>query len=101
MTDLSVAQTILAQLGGRRFIAMTGAKDFVACNNGLNFRIPGVNTKDRVNKVRVVLNPSDTYDVLTYRVRRLDVDHVDTRCDVYADNLQEVFTRMTGLDTHL
>jgi hypothetical protein len=28
-------------------------------------------------------------------------DVLETREDVYDDNLQEVFTRVTGLDTHL
>jgi hypothetical protein len=29
MTDMTVSQTILSQLGGKRFIAMTGSKNFV------------------------------------------------------------------------
>jgi hypothetical protein len=29
MTDMTVARTILDQLGGARFVAMTGAREFV------------------------------------------------------------------------
>lgn len=36
----AIAETILSQLGGRRFIAFTGAKEFVAIESGLMFRLP-------------------------------------------------------------
>jgi hypothetical protein len=54
-----VSETILQQLGGRRFIVMTGAKDFVAIDNGLRFRI-GKNSS-RANIVKVILQGDDTY----------------------------------------
>lgn len=99
MTDLTVAQTILAQLGGSRFTAMTGAKDFVGSDVALNFRFP--KAKDGINRARVVLNPGDTYDVVFYRQRGTKLAMTDCICGVYADQLQETFTRYTGLDTHL
>ncbi|MGI9949502.1 hypothetical protein [Vibrio hyugaensis] len=37
---LRIANTILAQLGGNRFIVMTGAKQFVAIEQGLMFTLP-------------------------------------------------------------
>ena len=36
----TIATTILQQLGGSRFIAMTGAKNLVAEENALIFRLP-------------------------------------------------------------
>lgn len=33
--DNQIATTILQQLGGKRFVVMTGAKDFIAIDNGL------------------------------------------------------------------
>ena len=41
-TDLTVANTILQQLGGNKFRVMTGAKNFVGSNDALTFRLPGV-----------------------------------------------------------
>ena len=35
----TIAQTILTQLGGNRFLAMTGAKDLVNTGKGLQFAI--------------------------------------------------------------
>jgi hypothetical protein len=38
-TDMSVSHEILRQLGGNKFIAMTGAKNFVGSENSITFRI--------------------------------------------------------------
>lgn len=54
-----IANTILQQLGGRQFIMMTGAKQLVAIENGLRFRI-GRNGSE-ANMVRIVLKDDDTY----------------------------------------
>jgi hypothetical protein len=53
MTDLTVARSILDQLGGERFVAMTGARELVGSADSLTFKI-GVNPK-RVSLVRVTL----------------------------------------------
>lgn len=39
-TNLTVANTILHQLGGRRFIAFTGARDLLGDTNSLTFKLP-------------------------------------------------------------
>ena len=39
MTDVEKANIILHQLGGNKFIAMTGSKDFIALENGLRIEI--------------------------------------------------------------
>lgn len=100
---MSIAQTILAQLGGSRFMAMTGAKNFLDCGQALQFDLPARFAKGGINKVRVTLEPSDTYTVsfLKYRPRALDCQTVAEVSEVYADSLRQVFTRETGLDTHL
>ena len=61
MTDMTVARSILDQLGGARFVAMTGARDFVGSADSLTFKI-GVNPK-RVSQVRVTLTSADLYSV--------------------------------------
>lgn len=94
-----VATTILQQLGGNRFVAMTGAKDFVGSDDALMFRIPQANG---INKVRIILGADDLYMVEFWKIggsrapRQIDVKH-----RIYADQLQAVFTSVTGLDTHL
>lgn len=60
MTNV-IAKTILAQLGGNRFVAMTGSKDFVATENGLTFKLAKV--YNGISHVNVTLDCDDTYIV--------------------------------------
>ncbi|RYD66868.1 MAG: hypothetical protein EOP83_04030 [Verrucomicrobiaceae bacterium] len=103
-----IAETILQQLGGRRFQVMTGAKNFLGHENGLSFRI-GRNTSG-ANRVMITLDPSDTYTVEFQKVSlpRVNSDgkFVDGKVvvkakseDIYCDMLQECFTNNTGLYT--
>jgi hypothetical protein len=96
-------QIILQQLGGRRFIAMTGAKDFIGAERSLTFRLPGTPgfVKYGINIVRITLNASDTYTVECFRCRSTTFTSIDSALDIYAENLQKTFTYLTGLDTHL
>lgn len=96
---MSVAKTILEQLGGRRFVVMTGSKDFVGSNNSLTMRL--TKNKSGANKLRITLTPADTYtmEFMKFSPKHLTVTTVTTREGVYCDNLQEVFTDVTGLYT--
>ncbi len=102
-TDMTVANTILEQLGGRRFVVMTGCRDFVGSENALKFRIP--KAKDGINCCEIKLEPSDTYTVRFVRVgdRRTGyrVTEKSVHEDIYNDSLVELFERVTGLYTHL
>lgn len=94
---MEVAKTILNQLGGGRFVAMTGAKNFgiMSGKRGLAFQIP---MRNGVRGVRVYLNGMDTYD-MEFLNRKFEVKN---RVEgVYNDQLQGVFTEQTGLYTHL
>ena len=95
------AETILRQLGGRRFIAMTGSKDFVTDNKKrrLMFKI-GRNSKN-INFVEIKLNIMDTYDMNFYKLRMGKLTLKSKSNGVYNDQLQSVFTKHTGLDTRL
>ena len=103
MTDMTVAATILEQLGGRAFLRMTGAKHLLGCDTALIMSLPGSLTTDRINRVRINLDPSDTYTVTTYKFssKTLACPAVDKRRDVYAENLREAFTALTGLETRM
>lgn len=54
-----IANTILSQFGGHKFVVMTGARNFVAIENGIRFNI-GKNGS-QANMVKVILNSDDTY----------------------------------------
>ena len=99
-----VAKTILEQLGGKRFVVMTGAKTLTSHPEGaLSFRLPGGGgfTKGGINYVKVQLNALDTYDVSFLKLRGANVKHIAEEKDVYADKLQEVFRLHTGLETRM
>lgn len=99
----TVGQIILSQLGGNRFIVMTGAKNFVGSENGLTFRLPGAGgfCKDNINCVRITLMPTDTYKMEFIRIRGTKVTTVSQVEDIYCDDLCRIFTMKTGLRTSL
>ncbi len=99
-TDMEIANTILAQLGGNKFIAMTGSKNFIASKESLTMTL----TKNKVKAkyLSVTLNSNDTYTMLFFSLNR-NFDRVSKseKTGVYFDQLQSIFTEVTGLDTHL
>ncbi len=97
----NIAQTILQQLGGKTFIAMTGARHLMSTGQGLTFRLPSNFAKGGINLVTITLDPSDTYTVTFQKARGLDVAKISTHADVYAEDLQRLFTKTTGLDVSL
>ncbi|CAH1525884.1 conserved hypothetical protein [Vibrio owensii] len=98
---LRIANTILAQLGGNRFIVMTGAKQFVAIEQGLMFTLPACLAKLGINKVRVELAASDTYTMTALKVnaRQGDAIEVLQESGVYCDQLEQTFEDLTGVYT--
>lgn len=98
-SKIEVAMEILRQLGGQRFKAMTGARNFVGDKDKITFHIP--KAKNKINIVRITLDPTDTYTVEFMNVRRYVTTPIKKVEDVYADNLREVFETNTGLRTSL
>lgn len=121
-----IANTILRQLGGNKFMVMTGAKQFVAIENGIRFRI-GRNAT-QTNMIRITLRADDTYKmefikignmVNSYAIMAKSKDRDDfmrklkaaeKRAEpkvlqeydgIYCDQLQELFTEYTHLYTRL
>jgi hypothetical protein len=100
-TNLEVANEILRQFGGSRFVAMTGARQFVGSADSLRFRIP-MKTRDGSNVVVVTLLPSDEYRFETYSCRGSKITPKTTiESGVFCDTLRETFERVTGLYTSL
>src|ERR1044071_3829856 len=94
---MQIAKTILEQIGGSKFIAMTGAKDFVGGDRMLMFRLPAKFAKDGINKVRIVLAENDTYTVSFFKLRGMDCKVIAERDNVYFDAMPVVFEQVTGL----
>ena len=100
------ANTILHQLGGRRFIAMTGARNIMHDAGALIFSIParrGMYRMGKVNRVKIALDVgADLYTVTFSNVSKNGQSiKSDVFEGIYADNLKSLFTEATGLDTHL
>ena len=95
-----VTETIYQQLGGNRFAMMTGAKNFVAYPDLLEFSIP--RNASSANRVRVFYEPSSDLYTLTFnRTSGLKSSEIARFEDVYADQLQPLFTQVTGMYTSL
>ena len=96
---MTIATTILEQLGGNRFTAMTGANKMIAHAAGLQFNIP--RSTNGANRVVITLTPADLYEVRFYSIRGLKFREVALLEGVYADRLRAAFTAATGLETSL
>lgn len=98
---LQVANTILAQLGGSKFRAMTGAKTPSGSDDSLSMRLPSGFASNRCNGFRVTLNSRDLYDLRFYRIRGAKFTELEGATDIGVENLRSVFESMTGLRTRL
>ena len=95
----SQAKTLLQQLGGNKFMAMTGAKDFGIGSDGLHFKI-GRNAKS-ISHVVINLSSMDLYDMKFLRVRAGKIKVVKKVKGVYFDMLGDIFKRYTGMNVRL
>ena len=97
---MSIAKTILEQLGGNKFVVMTGAKNFVDCGDALSMKI-GRN-KTSSNYLKITLNAMDTYDMKFSRVSPMGGERSITEYNgVFNDMLDDMFTAHTGMYTSL
>jgi hypothetical protein len=98
MADLTIAKTILEQLGGNRFVVMTGARNISGSekDKSLSFKLP-MKTKNQCNYVRITLTPSDLYSVEFLSIRGTSFKVKGTVDDVYCDQLLSTFETATGI----
>lgn len=99
---MNAEQIILEQLGGNKFIAMTGAKNFMHENDGNTLIMDLPVNKSLARKLRITLNANDLYDVVFFYIKgaSLGIAKVAEYPDVYDDMLRDIFTEVTGFDTH-
>ena len=95
------AEEVLQQLGGRKFIAMTGAKNFVKNDKekSITFKVP--RAKSGITHIKITLTSMDVYNVEFISVRGTNIKTVKEVKGVYNDQLQSIFTQYTGLNTSL
>lgn len=96
-----IAYTILDQLGGNKFVAMTGAKNLMSDTNALCFRLPSHFAKDGINYIKISLESTDTYCIEAGTVQGRNYTKQSETEMVPVENLRQVFTGLTGLDCSL
>lgn len=124
--DTTIAREIINQLGGNHFAVMTGAKQFIAIENGVKFMI-GRNAS-KANMVQVILRGDDTYtlqfwkkgalpntvailrksktsdeffEMLEAAKKRAEPQMLKEYEGVYCDMLRDLFTSYTKMYTSL
>lgn len=97
LTQSNVAETILSQLGGNKFIVMTGAYNLMKDGNALLLRFKG---SKKANYLRIDLTASDLYKMTFGKIGK-DYKVVSEIDGIYFDQLQKIFTSQTGLYTSL
>ena len=98
--DKRQAGETLKQLGGNKFIMMTGAKNFAVGPKGMGFKI-GRNSKG-VNYIRIDLDRGrDLYNMEFIQMRGGNLKIKSKVKGVYNDQLQKMFTKHTGMYTSL
>lgn len=104
MSNADIARTILAQLGGNVFCSMVGVhKDssgLVAIDHGLRIMF-SARAKYGINMMTVILTPMDLYTVTFFMARKDYAKTIEEYEDIYAEDLQRLFERVTGLATSL
>lgn len=108
---MKVADIILEQLGGNKFLVMTGANHLLSDGNTLRMNLP--KNASKANRLWITLNADDTYTMNFFKFtagklnkktfswtedKKINVKKIE---GVYCDMLQDIFTSVTGMYTHL
>jgi len=109
---MEVYKEILNQLGGNKFLVMTGSKNLLYSSENPNYLSMHL-TKNKIGAkyLKIELNSLDLY-TMTFSTSKKILDpligiKIDTHVileiveNVYCDMLQETFTEITGLNTYL
>lgn len=106
-----VANTIHHQIGGKEFIFMTGSKIIRVLEDGIVYKL--AKNKTMANELKITLNGNDLYDLEFSKHTHPKLNKktwewvgekqkvIKTYTDIYFDQLKEIFTETTGLETTL
>ena len=97
------AAVILQQLGGNRFIAMTGAQGLTCGgqDDRATLMCKIMRNQSGANYLKIEENGLDLYDMTLISVRGANMKIKEKATNLYADMLKSTFTNLTGLATHL
>jgi len=90
---MKTTNEILKQLGGNKFIAMTGA----TCYSDGNTLISKFKGSRVANIMYITLNENDLYNVKICKFKGMDIKTVKEVIGAYADMLKPLFEKTTGL----
>jgi hypothetical protein len=98
---MTTANQIFAQLGGNKFLAMTGAHTLISHGNALSMKLR--TNKSKANYLIITLNGLDLYNVEFLKVNYSKDTTTEVKIfeNVYNDQLQNIFTEITGMYTKL
>jgi len=96
---MKIATEILNQLGGNKFLAMTGAYNLAAGENYLIMKLR--RNKANATHLKITLNSLDLYDVEFFSMRKFEKTVKAEFNGVYNDMLVDIFEKTTGLYTKL
>ena len=96
---MTVAQTILSQIGGNRFIAMTGAHSFVSTDDSLTFQFPRKTPRFQIKYVKIILKGDDTYTIkfFQYNAKKFELNEILEVSGALFTDLKPIIERETGL----
>ena len=91
-----IAKIILDQIGGiNKIAAMIGASNFVAIENGIQFKFKGSKI---FNCIRIEVNGLDLYNVTFYKLGKYgEIKREETIENLFNQFLKMVFENATGL----
>jgi len=94
-----IAKTIRQQIGFAN-LASCGAREYKLIGlespkKGVQFR---VNASAKRQYIKVILEPNDTYTVISYRLKRVTDEHIDIvdLYDIYCEQLGETIYKMVN-----
>ena len=106
-----IGEVILEQLGGNKFVVMTGVNHLVSDKNSLTMFLP--KNRSKANRLKITLNWDDTYTMRFFRYSSPRMNHktmtyssekvteIEKFDGIYFDQLPELFTQVKGLYTRL
>ena len=112
-------QDILQQIGGNKFLAMTGSKVKYYGYNESGYaylRLKLTKNKSKAQLLKIQLNSKDLYNMSFDRIKKTlnkeyaalgikiydeDIENIKFLEDIYCDQLQKIFTDITGMYTRI
>ncbi len=99
-----IINTMVQQLGGNKFFAMTGSKpqykDINCINPLIALKLTRNGSKANYLKITYMIG-ADLYTMEFIKMTKLKIETTKEYTNIYGDQLQSIFTQETGLNTKL